>query len=330
MNPTPHRPRRWPAIVIAGVIAVASPLARAQGTAWVSSERDHALTLVDLRTQAVIGTVPTCKRPRHMQPSPDGRQLLVACSDAHQADVIDLASRRSVRRVPLGEDPELFDLSADGRTLFVSNEEDGELGVIDMASGKRQASVAVGGEPEGVKLSADGKTVYVTSEVASRVQAVDVASGRIVAQIAVGKRPRRLALTPDGNQLWVSNELDASVSVIDTRTHTVLATLRFEVKGVRPADITPVGLTFTRDGRRAYVALGRANHVAFVDAASRTVTHLALAGRRAWGVALTGDERTLVVVNGLSDDITLVDTATARPLKSVRVGRVPHTAVVIE
>lgn len=217
-----------------------------------------------------------------MQPSPDGRHLLVACSDAHQADVIDLASRRSVRRVPLGEDPELFDLSADGRTLFVSNEEDGELGVIDMASGKRQASVAVGGEPEGVKLSADGKTVYVTSEVASRVQAVDVSSGRIVAQIAVGKRPRRLALTPDGTQLWVSNELDASVSVIHTRTHTVLETLRFEVKGIRPADITPVGLTFTRDGRRAYVALGRANHVAFVDTASRAVTHLALAGRRAW------------------------------------------------
>jgi len=199
-----------------------------------------------------------------------------------------------------------------------------------MASGKRQASVAVSGEPEGVKLSADGKTVYVTSEVASRVQAVDVSSGRIVAQIAVGKRPRRLALTPDGTQLWVSNELDASVSVIDTRTHTVLETLRFEVKGIRPADITPVGLTFTRDGRRAYVALGRANHVAFVDTASRAVTHLALAGRRAWGVALTRDERMLVVVNGLSDDITLVDTATARPLKSVRVGRVPHTAVVIE
>ena len=47
--------------------------------AWVSSEKDHALTLVDLKTQAVTGTVPTCKRPRHMQLTPDGKQLAVAC-----------------------------------------------------------------------------------------------------------------------------------------------------------------------------------------------------------------------------------------------------------
>ena len=102
------------------------------------------------------------------------------------------------------------------------------------------------------------------------------------------------------------------------------------MKGARKADITPVGLAFTRDGRRAFVALGRANHVAFVDVASRRVTDLVLVGKRAWGVALDRAERTLVVVNGLSDDVTLVDVAGARPLKTVKVGRVPHTAVVVE
>jgi YVTN family beta-propeller protein len=77
-----------------------------------------------------------------------------------------------------------------------------------------------------------------------------------------------------------------------------------------------------------YVGLGRANHVAFVDVASRRTTALALVGKRAWGVATNRDGSRLFVVNGLSDDMTLVDTATAKPIRTIAVGRVPHTVVV--
>jgi YVTN family beta-propeller protein len=53
-----------------------------------------------------------------------------------------------------------------------------------------------------------------------------------------------------------------------------------------------------------------------------------LVGRRAWSVALTRDEQTAVVANGLSDDITLVDMESYRPIRSIPVGRVPHTVVI--
>jgi PQQ-dependent catabolism-associated beta-propeller protein len=319
-------PRMLPALLL----VLLADAAGAQGVVYVSSEKDHALTLLDLKTQEVIGTIPTCQRPRHLQLMPDGKLLVASCGHSAQADFIDVATRKSVRRMPLGDDPEIFDISADGKTLFVSNEEDSVLNIIDIAAGKRIGQVKVGGEPEGVKLSADGKRVFVTSEVANTVHVIDIASGKIVHDIKVGKRPRRFALSPDGAQLWVSNELDASVSIIDTRSFQVTATLAFEVKGVRKADITPVGLAFTRDGKRAFVALGRANHVAFVDIATHKVTDLVLVGKRAWSVALDKAERLLVVVNGLSDDVTLVDVASAKALKSVKVGRVPHTALVVE
>jgi YVTN family beta-propeller protein len=181
-----------------------------------------------------------------------------------------------------------------------------------------------------VKVAADGKTVYVTSEVANLVQAVDLATGKVVASIKTGKRPRRFALTPDGKELWVTNELDASVTVIDTQTNQAVHTLHFEVKGARATDITPVGIAMTRDGKRAFVGLGRANHVAFVDVASRKVTDLVLVGKRAWGLGLDRNEKLLVVANGLSDDITIVDVAAAKAVKSVPVGRVPHSVVVVD
>ena len=230
----------------------------------------------------------------------------------------------------LGDDPEAFDISPDGKTLFVSNEDEGAVSFIDIASGKKLKSVAVGKEPEGVKVSPDGKTVYVTSEVASLVHAIDIATAKVVKNIKVGKRPRRMAITPDGAELWVTNELDASVSIVATKDHSVAHTLRFAVPGARAADITPVGIAMTRDGLRAFVGLGRANHVAFVDVRTRKVTQLVLAGRRAWNVSLDKAEARLYVVNGLSDDMTVIDVATAKPLKTVPVGRVPYQAVVVE
>jgi len=332
-----HRKHLVPAclLIMAALVSAGVDQAQAQtqplsGVAIVSSEKDDALALIDTRSLAVTGTITTCKRPRHMRLSVDGKQLLVACGDSGQADVISLATGQSVGRIALGDDPEIFDLSPDGKLLYVSNEEDGELGIIDMATKKRLGAVAVGAEPEGVIVSPDGKRIYVTSEVASMVHVVDAATRKIEKNIAVGKRPRRFAFSANGGELWVSNELGASISVIDTRTLAVTKTIPFEVKGMRADDISPVDMKLSRDGQTMYVGLGRANHVAFVDTAQKSTRALVLSGKRAWGLGLNRDGSRLFVANGLSDDVTIIDTASAKALKTVPAGRVPHSVVVVD
>ncbi len=321
---------RFAAVALALSFSFAPLAASAQGTAWVSSEKDNTITLIDTASLAVIGTVPTCKRPRHMQIAPDGKRLFVACADSNAADIIDLASRKSIGRISLGEDPEAFDFSADGKTLYVSAEDDGELVMLDAVSGKKISAVEVGKEPEGVKTSPDGKLVFVTSEVASLVHVIDVATAKVVKNIAVGKRPRRMAITPDGSQLWVTNELGSSVSVVSMRDYSVIDTIKLALKGARAEDITPVGIAISRDGKRAFVGMGKANHVAFIDVASRQQTDAVLVGKRAWQVTLNKAQTQLYVVNGLSDDLTVVDVAAAKAIKTIPVGRVPYMAVLVE
>ena len=316
------------AFVVALAALHAPAFAKDSGFAYITSERDNTITLVDLKTLVVVGTIRTCKRPRHMQRSGNDTQLMVACSDSGRADLIDIAGRRSVASVPLGDDPEVFDLSPDGRTAYVSAEEEGALNVFDLVAKKQRGSITVGKEPEGVKVSADGRRVYVTSEVANMVHVIDTTTLQIIRNIAVGQRPRRFAFNADGSELWVSNELGSSVSVISVKDMAVIATIGFELKGMRADDITPVGLTLSRDGKTMFVGLGRANHVAFVDVATRKTRELVLVGKRAWGLAINRDGSRLFVVNGLSDDMTVVDTASARPIKTLPVGRVPHTVVV--
>jgi len=146
--------------------------------------------------------------------------------------------------------------------------------------------------------------------------------------VIVGTRPRRFALQPSNNELWVSNELSGSVSIIDLASRTVSDTINFAPKGFRAEDITPVGIALTQDGKTAYIGLGRANHVAVLDVESKEVREYVLVGERAWNTTLTSDESRLVVTNGLSDDISVIDTSNNKVIKSVPVGRIPYMALI--
>ena len=83
----------------------------------------------------------------------------------------------------------------------------------------------------------------------------------------------------------------------------------------------------TADGSTAYVALGRANHVAVVDVQSREVldTSWSASAHGGWSSA---DEKMLYVANGLSDDLTVIDTESRRNVLSIPVGMVPYGILV--
>lgn len=315
------------AAAILAVLAVAQPVHAASGVAIVTDERADTLTLLSPDFE-VIGTVDTCARPRGILFSADRSEFFVGCADDDTIAIYDTATRALLRRIRGVPAPETFDLHPDGRRLIVSNEEDAAASVYDIETGELLAEYETGEEPEGVQVSRDGRHVFVASEAANLVHVIDLEADAVVADILVDTRPRRFALTPDGRELWVSAELAGIVDIIDTETLALVGDIAFLPTGFRPEQVTPVDLLITADGERAYVALGRANHVAAVDVARREVIDYILVGKRAWGLGLSADEKTLYVANGLSDDVTIIDTGTLTAVKSVPVGRVPYDVII--
>ena len=367
--------------VAAGMLAMASTTqAAGTGYLFVSSEKDHAITVLDGKTYEVVKQIRTAARPRHLAFNPDRTRLYAACGEGNAIDIIDVAALELVDRIGPIEDPEAFDFSPDGETMYISLEDDAQLGILNLRAyfeGREEkleltvaevsatddddddddddeeeeedeeegedddeegeddgesvpgmSTVDVGEEPEGILVNKDGSLVFVTSEVANMVHVVDTATSEIRANIVAGNRPRRFAVPGGGNTLWVTNELSGSVSLIDLGTMKVTGTVEFKPKGFRPEDVTPVGITTTGDGKTAFVALGRANHVAVVDVASLGVEDYILVGSRAWNTTLNRDESLLFVANGLSDDISVIDVADRRVIKSVPVGRVPYAVLI--
>lgn len=287
-----------------------------------------AIDVIDVAKLELVDRIAGIDDPELFDLSADGKTMYISLEDDAKLGILDLETYFAER----DETPELTVAAptegelADEEDEEEEEEEEAEEDEDDDLPG--MSTVEVGEEPEGILASPDGNTVYVTSEVANIVHVVEVEAMEIKENVVVGNRPRRFAISPDQKELWVSNELSGSVTVLDVATNEILDTIEFLPTGFRPEEVTPVGITMTEDGETVIVGLGRANHVAFVDAASREVEDYVLVGERAWNTTLNRDDSVLYVVNGLSDDVSIIDMADRSVTRSIPVGRVPHTVLI--
>jgi PQQ-dependent catabolism-associated beta-propeller protein len=309
-----------------GLAVSTQTVAKGTGYVFVSNEQTNNIAVIDPKQEdRVIKWIETSRRPRDMVFRNDRQQLLVACGDDNVIDVIDVATLAVTDHVPTGANPQVFELSRDQKTLYVSNAAESTVQQIGVEDKFVEREISTGAGPGGMAVSSDGNTLYVTSEISDWVHVVDLAIGAVTDNILVGTRPTQLLLMPGGKELWVSNELSGQVSIIDRSTNDVSGSLYFRPPGPRQIDVTPGGLATTPQAGTAFVTLGRANYVAFVDTVTRMTRDYVPVGRGARAVALNADEKTLYVVNGLSDDVSIIDVPSRKVIKVVPVGHAPHS-----
>jgi YVTN family beta-propeller protein len=189
----------------------------------------------------------------------------------------------------------------------VANEDDNKVSFLELGSGRVVHEVEVGAEPEGMAISPDGRTLVCTSETASLAHFIDTGQARLLGSELVGTRPRDAHFTRDGAKVWVSSETRGSVSLLDVGTRRLLATVDLDPYAEGDQPMQAVGMASTPAGDRLFVALGRANRVAEIDAATLKPVRFHRVGERNWGVALDGAARRLYASNGLSGDVTVID-----------------------
>ena len=210
--------------------------------------------------------------------------------------------------------------------LYIANEDDAITTVVNTQSRKVVAQIDVGVEPEGMAVSPDGKIAITTSETTNMAHWIDTETQALFANTLVDSRPRHAEFAKDGSEMWVSSEIGGTLTVFDTATQTEKAKIVFDVKGVHPDRVQPVGFEFTPGDEFAFVALGPSNHVAVVNAQTYAVEDYILVGRRVWHMAFNSDKSLLFTTNGVSGDVTVIDVTSRKALKSIKVGRFPWGA----
>ena len=166
----------------------------------------------------------------------------------------------------------------------------------------------------------DGTTVWRAEQVGR--------PGRVLAVKLVPREVVRDNLRPWRRQVEVLQQARVPgvltpLEVIDTATREVVHTISFEIAGMPPEAIQPVGVRLTKDGSLAFVALGPSNRVAVIDQKTYEVEDYLLVGQRVWQLAFNADQSRLYTTNGISNDISVIDVNELEVIKSITAGEQP-------
>ncbi len=152
------------------------------------------------------------------------------------------------------------------------------------------------------------------------------ASGQLhrkLAETRTGPSPKQVAFTPDGTELWVPLLGAVGVDVYRMPTLERIARIPLGTKG-------GVEVIFNRSGTRAYVSQMHTATVYEIDRAAKRVLRI-LPTKGTWTkvLELSPDELTLYAANWVSNDISVIDLATATVKAKIPTVRTPRGLVVM-
>jgi YVTN family beta-propeller protein len=201
----------------------------------------------------------------------------------------------------------------DGSHFYVSNEAESTLDVVDPKTLKITNSIPLTGHPNNISISKDGRRVYVAIAVApGAVDVIDTPSMERVKSIAVKGAVHNTYVTPDGKFVVAGSIPSKTITVLDQQTETPAWTLTMDL-GIRPmAFLTnPDGST-----KWIFVQLTGFNGFAVVDFAThKEINRIKLpelppgkapflvGGNESHGMAITSDQKTLIVNSRLNTAI---------------------------
>jgi YVTN family beta-propeller protein len=258
-------------------------LSRRTRHAYVTNELEDTLSLISTHSlaQRKIAAGP---RPHHLEPSGDGRSMVVGLVGANRIAAVDTATDQ-VREYVSSANPAARAHSAylarGSDTIYVPHETGDEVTGIDAGTGAIEFSV--GGIAQASEALPDRRErlLYVTARGEGKIKVIDLATHAVVRDVAVGTQPETLLLTPDGRTLIVSlRGTPAQLAFVDTRSLAVTATVPIAGAGTF-GDLAAL----SRDGRFVFATfdrgVGGTGGVAVVDVWRRAVV-------RTWDYPGTG------------------------------------------
>lgn len=295
-------------------------------TVVITNERSGDLVLMD-EAGDTTDIIPICGRPRGMALNETAGSVFIACSDDGSVIEFHLESRKIIKVFSDLPGATSLAFHESSSRLVISNEGYAQATVLEIDSAKVLATLPTGHEPDGVAITDDGSNIFIASENAGLVHVFNGDNYQPMNRLVTNLRPRRMALRE--RELWVSSEMGSRVEIFDTTSFEKMDEIIFAPRGFRSEQLTPVDILFDDAQTTAFVALGSANNVVIVDAVTREIIKYILVGHRPWGLGITPDGSRLFVLNGLSDDVTIIDLAKKRPVRSSRTGLVPHSVEII-
>jgi YVTN family beta-propeller protein len=188
-----------------------------------TNQFSQSVSIVDVATNAEVGTLPVNGSPFAIWVSPDGAPLWVT-ANTDSVFVIELATEQLIASIPVDAAPNGIAFHPTDSIVYVSAALGGTVHEISTASHTVLRTFAVGGIPQGLAVSADGSELYIANE-ASGLQVWDAETGASITTVALGGGGFGLALSPDGARLAVTQPALGRMRFVSRAARTIFKTV---------------------------------------------------------------------------------------------------------
>jgi YVTN family beta-propeller protein len=154
--------------------------------AYTANVNAGSISVLDLRSRALVRAIPVASHVQRLSLSPDGRRLFTHDQDRPRIAVIDTSSNSVSSWIDLPQPVYSSAPTPDGRWL-IANAPTGKLFVIDLTSGKVQHSFDIPPSNGEIAVNADGSRAYITCPQGGTVEVLDLTKAELDAPIRLTK-----------------------------------------------------------------------------------------------------------------------------------------------
>lgn len=211
------------------------------GPGGVGSGNGKTVSIVDLKTNTIIGSIVVDQAPVALAISPNGKFVYVinyvdGLTGTGTLNIIKTATNQVVGTVTGLFGPFGIAVTPDGRFAYITNFGSNDfdpigttVSVVDLTKRHITATINLSLQPAGIAISKDGRCAYVTnyntlyrhkdftelSAGAGTVAIIDISRNKVLPHtIPVGASPARVAISPNGKFAYISNFTANTIDVI--------------------------------------------------------------------------------------------------------------------
>ncbi len=189
------------------------------GLLYVTTELDHTVSVIDPKTLAIVGIIPTGQAESHMLAiSHDGRRGYTANVGPGTVSVLDMETRKLLKVIPVSGHTQRIAVSMDDKRVFTADQTQPRIAVIDAAKDEVAQWIPLEGVGYGGAVTPDGRWLLMAMPTQNKVAVVDLKTMQVARTVEVGKSPQEVLVRPDGKLAFVSCVGSHQVAEIDLRS----------------------------------------------------------------------------------------------------------------
>lgn len=230
--------------------------------------------------------------------------------------------------------PEAIDFPA----AYVVNSGSNSISVINLRTNEVARTIGLPGVswPHHIYLSADGSTAAVSVPgmdlsqghstggmgMNGAVIMMDCATGRVENPMMMEAMNHNAVFSPDGNEIWTAMMMDSASGMNFCMVFD--RSMAHRMAEIRVGEV-PEEVTFSRDGRHAFVCNNKSGTVTMIDATSKAVLETITVGSGPVG-AWPGVDGRMYVDNEDSETISIIDPMMRTVVQTIDLGFMPGYA----